>query len=174
MNIFRALVISVLATFLFTTQIVAQVSEGKFIGSFQTIRQVLDDGRFSCQAIQCGASCGQGRVFILLGTAKDKYVVPIYNHIFSVAPGAKAKMVIGKQSFELVNREKKPSKVLSPADGRTLVGIVRAMLALEKVNRSGKFQIIDPKGNKRQFSVRGTKAVLKEFNLECKTSLKGY
>ncbi len=174
MTIFRALVISVLATFLFTTEISAQISEGKFIGSFQTIRRTLTNGSFSCQAYQCGASCGSGRGFILFGTAKDNYIIPMYNHIFTVAPGAKAKMVIGKQSFQLVNRGKKPSKILTPRDRNALVGIIQGMLALERTNRSGKFQIIDPKGNKHQFSVRGTKAVLKEFNLECKTSLKGY
>ncbi len=153
----------------------AQMSAGKFIGSWQTIRQVMDDGSYSCQAIQCrGGACGQNKYFILLANPKNKYVIPTYNNYFATPPGTKAKLVIGKKSFGYINRAKKPSKALMPVDWPALVGVMRAMVALEKANPAGKFRVISPKGQSLDFSVRGVGRVLTEFNRVCKSAKRGY
>jgi len=153
--------------------LIAQIALGKYLGSWQIMRLPLHNTQNSCQAIQCsrGICGGLDKYFLLVTTPKLKYTVPEFNYGRMVEWATQVKLVIGKKTFILENREKKPGKFLSPLNGRDLVAINRSFLALEKAQPSAKFYVIDTNGYKRPFSVRGTHRVLKEFNRLCSTPL---
>jgi len=152
----------------------AQIVPGRFLGSWQSGRVALDDGTYSCQAVQCSGQCGLGKYFLLIALPGKSYVIPSFNNDFFVPPGTEATLKISGKKYRLRNRAKKPDKVLTPVDGRTLVAIVNAIKALERKSKSARFEVTTPSGTTESFSVRGFRRVLAEFNEQCESAKRGY
>ncbi len=155
-------------------QATAQIAVGRFLGSWQTVRVALDDGTYSCQAVQCSGQCGLGKYFLLIALPGKSYVIPSFNNEFFVPPGTEATLKISGKKYRLRNRAKKPDKVLTPVDGRTLVAIVNAIKALERKSKRARFEVTTPNGTTESFSVRGFRRVLAEFNEQCESAKRGY
>jgi len=173
MKFVSRLFLGVFLAFSIQSPLIAQVQVVKNIDSWHLIRRLFHDRENSCQAIQCSRSVcgGLDKYFLLVTAPKLKYTVPEFNYGRMVEWATQVKLVIGKKTFILENRTKKPDSFLSPLNGRDLTAINRSLLALEKAQPSAKFYVIDTNGYKRPFAVRGTYRVLKEFNRTCSTPL---
>ena len=169
----RFLSVPVLVAALTSPPAVAQISQGVFIESWQTIRRALRDTREnSCQAIQCLIeNCGNDRAFLLFATSSNDYIVPSFNNGTRVPPGAKVALTIGGNDYTLVNGRKRPDKFLVPLNRRDLDGILRDLRRVEAAGGARKFRVIDSRGRKNVFSARGTLGVFKEFNRSCGTPI---
>lgn len=146
----------------------ARTSIQKRFSDWVFARHAYNDGRFSCQVIQCASGNCAGKKYFLINAVDEKFApVPEFNQGVPHKPNTKVTLVIGKEQFALVNRLKKPSKFFTPATARQLHRINSLLLVLSKSKSKRKFYVIDRNGQKRIFSARGVDKAFAEINKKC-------
>lgn len=145
----------------------ARNSVQKTIGSWLAARSVLDDGVFSCQAIQCtSGDCAQNRFFLLVTAPGETRIFPMFNNGWEVPNGTAVALTINGQTFTLGNGSGKPDKFLRARSLSDVKAILKALEAIDGTS-SSVFHVTGPDGARSRFHARGTSKTIDFMAKQC-------
>lgn len=137
------------------------------------LKHALDNGKGSCQAIQCFVDCYKptSGSLVLFGGPGTDFPYLMFNHGTEPPLGSKALISVGGKSFQLSNTDNESKKFFYPANGNDAVNMLRLMRAAAASGGSKTIQVIDVNGTKRQFSATKTDKVLERIEKVCGVKL---
>jgi hypothetical protein len=144
---------------------------GQF-GSWTLIKYTLDNGKPSCQAIQCRTEyCQNTYNLILVGSSTDNFPFLIFHSKYDYPLGKKAVLRIGGKAFTLINDDEKSKESFYPTSGRDAHAITVLLQKLSLTKGSKSFSITDHNGQRANFSANGTARAIERIHESCGTGM---